>query len=202
MPMIANPPIVQHRPKGLIDCAVIADALTCPGQDREVVYGQTRELLKAGYLVPVAREERGKKAFLLPPENLLIADVMLRMREYGVRGSTDQKGDAFAATSLAFQHWSGGKPDWASERNPASHVIADFTADQHGWTFELHSFRHEKRDVIHYEGRLHNLALGLATYLRHGEANTWQPRAVIAFDLTAAMSFWHPRAKETREAMQ
>ena len=201
MPMLTIPPYVKERPEGLFDCAQITDLLIQPGQHRDSLYGQTRELLKASYLFPVAREARNKKAFLMTPDHIVIADVLLRMREFGIRGSSDSNADPFAAVSLALRHWSGGQPDWSEEKTPAQHVISDFAQDRHGWVFELWSFVHEKLGALVFDGRLHNVGRNMATHLRRGEERQWTPRGCFAIDLTDAMSHWHPRAKETREAM-
>ncbi|QFT81869.1 hypothetical protein FIU89_14695 [Roseovarius sp. THAF27] len=198
MPLI--PPTVQHRPQGLIDCAQITDTLIFPGQDRQVVYDQVRGLLTAGHLHPSAREERGKKAFLLAPENMLIADVMLRMRDFGMRGADDAKADPYVAAGLTLRHWSGGKPGGAKS-NPAAHVIAEYEIDVRGWVFELWSFRHAKRDRVQFEGRIHHVTRRQATNLRHGGKPSWIPCGCYAVDLTDALDRWHPRGQERREAM-
>lgn len=198
MPII--PPTVPHRPPGLIDCAQITDTLIFPGQDRQVVYDQVRGLLIAGHLHPSAREERGKRTFLMLPENMLIADVMLQMRDYGMRGSDDPKSDPFVAAGLALRGWVGGKPDRAV-RSPAAHVIAEYEIDVRGWVFELWSFRHAKRDLVQFEGRIHHVARHQATDLRHGENPNWTPRGCFAVDLTDALDRWHPHGRERRGAM-
>jgi hypothetical protein len=205
MPMLTIPPTVAHRPKGLIDCAEITDTLICPGQDRDAVYGQTRELLKAGYLVPVAREERGKKAFLMKPDHMLIADVLLRMREYGLRGSADLKADPMAAASLGLRHWSGGKPEGA-KGSPAAHVIAEYEAGATGWMFEVLSFFQAELGCIAFEGRIYRidrLRPENDQYVlpRHGQGGGWHHRATFAVDLTDSLNRWHPSAKDRREAM-
>ncbi len=194
------PKTVKHRPAGLIDCAEITDTLIFPGQDRQVVYDQVRGLLKAGYLIPKAREERGKRSFLMTPDNFLIADVLLRLRDFNVAGAEDEKADPFAAASLALRHWSGGRPEGAVG-NPAAHVIAEYEADVRGWVFELWSFVHTKRGWVQFEGRIHHVARGQATELRHGQTGSWLHRGCFAVDLTDSLDRWHTLAKARRRTM-
>ncbi len=194
------PPTVQHRPPGLIDCAQITDSLIFPGQDRQVVYDQVRGLLIAGHLIPSAREERGKKTFLLAPENMLIADVLLRMREWGIRGADDPKSDAYVAASLALRHWSGEKPEGA-KNNPAAHVIAEYEVGVGGWALEVHSFRHATKDWTAFEARIFHAARREAPDLRITKSGNWFQRAVFAVHLTSSLDRWHPLARERRGAM-
>jgi hypothetical protein len=193
------PPTVAHRPKGLIDCAQMTDAFLRPGQDRQSLYDQTRGLVKANYLIPSAREERGKKVFLFTPDNMLIADALLRLRDFGVSGSPDQKADPYLAASLALRHWID-KPEGA-KGTPAAHVMAEFEVDARGWVLEVWSFIHDRLGRIQFEGRIHNANRGEATPLRRPATGNWRARSCMAVDLSDAMEVWHPRAAELRDSL-
>ncbi|SIN74320.1 hypothetical protein [Vannielia litorea] len=199
------PPTVAHRPKGLIDCAQITDTLMVAGQDRQVAYDQTRALLRAGYFLPSAREERGKKSFLLTPDYMLTADVLLRLRDFGIRGGEGAKADPMFAAALALRGWSGGRPKGAVH-SPAAHVIAEYELDVRGWVFELWSFIHGKTGDLRFEGRIHRVDPkhpdGFhSTPLQYGNHGQYLHRSCIAVDLTDALDRWHPHGRARREAM-
>lgn len=195
MPII--PKTVQHRPKGLIDSSVITDLLIFPGQDRRQLYDQVRGLLKDGYLWPVARMETGKKLYLMQPDHILIADVLLRLREFGVKGPTHGPYDAAA---FALRDWKGKKPDGA-EPSPAAHVIREYEMGVEGWVFELWSFLNPKTGNVIFEGRIHHAARDQATPLFNGDSSAVVNRGCFAVDLTDALDRIHPRGKTKREAL-
>ncbi|MEC9312934.1 MAG: hypothetical protein VYA97_14300 [Pseudomonadota bacterium] len=191
------PKNVKHRPKGLVDCAQITDLLIFPGQERRPLYDQIRGFLKDGYLWPVAREEQGKKAFLMQPDHILIADVLLRLREFGIKGPEHGPYDAAA---LALRDWKGRKPDGA-ESSPAAHVIREYEMGVEGWVFELWSFLNPKSGSVTYEGRIHSHQRMQATDLLNGGSSALVNRGCFAVDLTDALDRIHPRGKAKCEAL-
>ena len=193
--MLIIPKSVQHRPKGLVDCAEITDLLVFEGQDRRTIYDQIRGLLKDGYLLPVARMETGKKVFLMKPEQILIAEVLMRLREFSASGH-----GPYDAAAFALRDWKGDKPDGA-EPSPAAHVIREYEMGVEGWVFELWSFLNPKTGIVIYEGRIHSNERKMATGLHNGSNSALVARGCFAVDLTDALNRIHPRGKAKREAM-
>lgn len=194
------PPTVEIRPAHLLDSSQIAEEIRSQGQDHKSVYDQLRWFLRVGHLVPVAREERGKKAYLLGPEQRLVADVLLRLREFGVQGSDDPGAGPFNSAQLALNHWGGNRPEGA-KRSPAAHVVAEYEVGEGGWALEVHSFRHATKDWVQWEARIFHAIRREAPELRAMKSGDWFPRAVFAVDLTSSLDRWHPLARERREAM-
>lgn len=189
------PKTVKVRPKELLDCAQITDILIFPGQDRRVLYDQIRLFLDSGYLLPVAREEGGKRAYLLTPDNILIADVLLRLREFGTRGNDD---GPFAAAALALRSWLGKKPEGAAH-SPAAHVIKEFEHGAGGWVFELWHELLPQSGAVNFYGRIHNAArLESTSPPLNGKEVL---RGCYAVDLTDALTRVHPLGKRRREGM-
>ena len=170
---------VPTNPGHFLTVQDIAAAVTSPGRDKGQIAGMIRHYLKSGYLHPFKRESAGRKAWLFLPCQVLVAEVLLRMGEFGISDA-----DATTAAWNALTIWRHGdaRSFETLPRTPGLHVIYDYEAGARDWTLELWLFRHADGRKV-YDARIAANQRGEGTTLRDHAAGGFVPRAVFAVDL-------------------
>ncbi|MEM6890264.1 MAG: hypothetical protein AAF636_19335 [Pseudomonadota bacterium] len=201
------PKNVRRNPGGLLTVAEITEAVAWPGADKTKLANLLRWYVRQGYMFAFAKEAEGRKSYLFLPDQVLVADVLLRMREFGVaHGEGDPKAPSNPTFTVwqAFSVWKtdldypGDKPPHVS---PGMMVIEEYEQGQRDWTFELWSFLNPKTGEVRFESRLAANVRKLGTDLYNRLNGDQSARAVFAIDLIDVLDRIHPRNKAKREAM-
>lgn len=192
------PKRVRKAPKDLFTIGQIAEIVTPTGADKKHRSDLLRWYRTQGYLNAVARESAGRQSFLYLPDQILLAEILFRMGEFGIASK-----DAANAARLAISHWNEADlPDGEKPAlSPGMHVIREYEAGVRDWTFELWSFVHPKKGWVAFEGRIAANQRGEGTVLLNAQNSPYEVRAVFAVDLIGVLDRVHPMAKARREAM-
>ncbi|WP_417809942.1 hypothetical protein [Thioclava sp.] len=191
------PKTVRKAPKDLLTIGQIADIVTPTGVDKKHRTDLLRWYRTQGYLNAVARESEGRKSYLYLPDQILLAEILFRMGEFGIASK-----DAANAARLAISHWNEDDfEDEAPALTPGMSVIRDYEAGERDWTFELWSFVHPKNGRVAFEGRIAANQRGQGTGLLMTRNAPYEVRAVLAVDLIDVLDRVHPMAKARREVL-
>lgn len=197
---------VRRNPGGLLTISDIADAVAWPGSDKPKLANLLRWYVRQGYFFAVAKETEGRKSNLFLPDQALVAEVLLRLREFGISHSEADAKDQSNATFAVWQAFSVWKkqdlPDSEPPHvSPGMSVIADYENGIRDWTFELWSFLNPGTGEVRFEGRLAANQRMLGTDLNERLNKDQNARAVFAVDLIEVLDRIHPRNKKKREAL-
>ena len=171
---------IARNPGNLLTANDIAKAVTSPGRDLKKTFDLIRYYAKSGYLHPVARETEGRKSYLYQPDQVLSAEILLRMGDFGVSDANAANAAWRAITIWRREDFDGPKPPAFS---PGMHVILEHQAGVRDWTFELWLFRHATRDQKRYSARLAANQRGEGTGFDTYKADGFEARSVFAVDL-------------------
>ena len=189
---------VRKNPGQYIDIGTMADTLLYPGQDKRKLSDKLRWFMKNGWLTPVARETHGKQSHLFTPDQYLVADVLLRMADFGIANP-----NASQAARLALDHWKQADiPDITQvSDSPAMEVIRDYEAGHRDWTFELWTFVNHANGNVRFNGRITANVRTMAVSLPAMNDTSHSVGAVFAVDLIDALDRIHPDGKAKRQGM-
>lgn len=191
---IFMPKPVPRNPGDLFDVGMMAEALLYPGQDKLKLTDKLRWFLAQGHLTPVAKETEGRQAYLFLPDQMLVAEVLLRLQEFGAL-----KPETGEIVRRSLSHWNeADKPSDAKWGGPGMHIIRDYEAGARDWTFELWSFVNPENGHVRFEGRIAANQRELGTQLFVTRDQQFKVRAVFAVDLIDVLDRIHPAAKARR----
>lgn len=200
------PKKVRRNPGGLLTIAEIAEIVAWPGADKPKLANLLRWYVRQGYFFAFAKETEGRKSNLFLPDQVLVAEVLLRLREFGIahtEGSPKNPANSTFAVWQAFSVWKdreypGDEPPHVS---PGMMVIEDYEQGERDWTFELWSYLNPTTGEVRFEGRLAANLRKLGTDLNKRLHEEQSARAVFAVDLIDVLDRIHPRNKAKRKAM-
>jgi hypothetical protein len=197
---------VRRNPGGLLTIAKIADLVAWPGSDKAKLTNLLRWYVRKGYFFAVAKETEGRKSNLFLPDQALVAEVLLRLREFGISHSDAAPKDPSNPTFAVWQAFSVWKDreypgDEPPHVSPGMKVIEDYEQGERDWSFELWSYLNPKTGEVRFECRLAANLRRLGTDLDNRLNEEQTARAVFAVDLIDVLDRIHPGNKAKREAL-
>lgn len=171
---------IDAVPPGLLTTNDIVLAVTSPGRDHVQTASMVRHFQKVGYIHPVARVRTGRRPYVYTPDQILSAEVLLRLGEFGIADA-----NAMHAAWFAISIWKDIDFDAAPppSRSPGAHVIKQYKQGARDWSFELWLFRDMQTGQRRYEARIAANQRAEATSMVALRDTNFKARSVFAVDL-------------------
>ncbi len=189
------PKQVRKNPGDLLTIGDLADAVAYPGEDKKAVTDRLRWYMRQGQLTPIAQETEGKRAFLFLPGEILVAEVLVRLNQFGISGN-----GAAQAVAMAFNFWrDGDAPDNKYPAiTPGQHVIREYEGGSRDWVFDLWLFATPTGEKL-FQGRFMSRPTAEGTNVTH-PGPQYEARAVLSVPMTDILDRVHPSRRAARNA--
>ncbi|GLK67041.1 hypothetical protein [Hansschlegelia plantiphila] len=172
-------PEVQERDPSLLPLGVVAALTARPGDDLSLLRDRLAHHRKEGHLTPAARESGVKGAWLFDLGGVVLAAILLRLCELGIKNAEAVRAVVLAATTWTAEDFEAlGGPGVS----PLGEVIARHEQGERSFGLQLHSLAPQASGPIRYAARLYSTRRNEGTFW-HVPTDGYDSRAVVSIDL-------------------